>query len=174
VKVTYTGVGDRTLEGETTFEVFGSSVSTFNLRVEGDTYPIDYEIDNGAINSIFVRPIEKKLVITLDSDEDGQLTVVLPREVIDAIEDGEDIDFTITTEDASGNVGIADFEETENTDDERKLVISYEAGTDRIEITGTQVVPEFGAIAAIVLAVSIVGIIVATARFGNKFSLFRQ
>lgn len=174
VKVTYTGVGDRTLEGETTFEVFGSSVSMFNLRVEGDTYPIEYEIDSGTINTMFVRPNENKLVMTLDAEDDGQLTVVLPREIIDAIEDGEDIDFIVTIEDNSGNVRIADFEESENTDDERTIVIDYAAGTARIEIAGTQVIPEFGAIAAIVMAVAIVGIIVSTARYGNKFTLFRQ
>jgi predicted secreted protein with PEFG-CTERM motif len=35
------------------------------------------------------------------------------------------------------------------------------------------VVPEFGAIAAIVMAIAIVGIIVATTRY-NKFNFFRQ
>jgi predicted secreted protein with PEFG-CTERM motif len=169
VEVTY---GDE--EASTSFELIGSSASTFNLRVEDRTYPIEYELSGGAINSIFPRPSENKLVISLDAEEDGQLTVVLPREVIDAIEDGEDIDFIVMVEDDSGNVDIADFEESENSDDERTLVIDYEAGTGRIEIAGTQVVPEFGAIAAIILAIATTGIIMTTARYGNKFSLFRQ
>jgi predicted secreted protein with PEFG-CTERM motif len=64
-------------------------------------------------------------------------------------------------------------EESENTDDARTLVIDYDAGTARIEIQGTQVVPEFGTVAAIVMAIAIVGIIAATSRHG-KFSMFRQ
>lgn len=168
IEITY---GDE--EASTSFELIGPSVSSYNLNVEGDTYPIEYELSSGAINNMFVRPIENKLVITLDAENEGQLVVTLPREVIDAIEDGEDIDFVVTAEDEQGNINVLDFEETENKDDERTLVIDYEAGTGRIEIQGTQVVPEFGTIAAIVLAVAIVGIIFATAQYG-KLSLFRQ
>lgn len=159
-------------KAKTTFELVGG-VSIYTLSGEGYSYPIEYDISSGAIKSMFVRPSEDKLVITVDADEDGQLTVVLPREVIDAIEDGEDIDFVVTAEHESGNISTLDFEESENTDEERTLVIDYEAGTGRIEIAGTQVVPEFGAIAAIVMAVAIIGIILATARY-SKFSLFRQ
>lgn len=174
VEVSYTGIGDKTVKGKTTFELIGSSESTFDLRVEGKTYPIEYELSGDAINSMFVRPSENKLVVTLNAEDNGQLTLVLPREVIDALEDGEDADFVVTTEDSSGNIGTADFKEIDNTNDERTIVIDYLAGTDRIEIAGTQVVPEFGTIAAIVMAIAIVGTILATAKFGNKFSLFRQ
>ena len=169
IEVTYGGE-----EGSTTFELTGSSVSEYSLIVEGDTYPIEYEMSGGSINSMFVRPAENKLVITVDAEQDGQLIVVLAREVIDAIEDGEDIAYIVTTEDESGNITTVEIEESENTDDARTLVIDYAAGTGRIEISGTQVVPEFGAIAAIIMAVAIVGIIIATARYNNKFSLFGQ
>jgi predicted secreted protein with PEFG-CTERM motif len=153
--------------------VTGSSAASYNLNVEGDTYPIEYEATSGSISNMFVRPAEDKLVVTLDAEEDGQLTLVLPREVIDAVESGQDISYIVTIEDESGNISSVEVEESENTDDARTLVIDYDAGTARIEIQGTQVVPEFGAVAAIVMAIAIVGIIVATARHG-KFSLFRQ
>lgn len=168
VEVTYRGE-----QSKTTFELTGPSASEYSLDVGGDTYPIKYELSSGSINSMFVRPTEDKLVININAEEDGQLTVVLPREVIDAVEDGEDIAYVVTIEDESGEITTVDVEESENTDDERTLVIDYEAGAARIEIAGTQVVPEFGAIAAIVMAVAIVGIIVATAKY-NKLSLFRQ
>jgi predicted secreted protein with PEFG-CTERM motif len=44
------------------------------------------------------------------------------------------------------------------------LHISYEVGTEKIEIVGSHVVPEFGTIAMIVLAVAIVSIIAITAK----------
>jgi predicted secreted protein with PEFG-CTERM motif len=173
VEVTYGGE-----EGSTSFELVGSSASQYGLVVEGRTYPIEFELSDGAINSMSIPkdqdgdPIPK-LVIRMSAEDEGQLTIELPRQVIDAIEDDEDIDFLVTVENAEGNIITVDVEESGNTDDARTLVIDYPAGVERIEISGTQVVPEFGAIAAIVMAVAIVGIIVATARY-NKLSLFGQ
>jgi predicted secreted protein with PEFG-CTERM motif len=53
--------------------------------------------------------------------------------------------------------------------DVRELAIPFFENSETVEIVGTYLAPEFGAIAAIVLAVAIVGIIVATSRSG-KFS----
>jgi predicted secreted protein with PEFG-CTERM motif len=160
-------------EARTSFELIGSSIAEYDLNVDGDTYPIEYELSGGSINSMFVRPTENKLVVTVDSDGSGQLTLTLPREVIDAVEEGEDIAYIVTIEDESGNITTIEVEESENTDDARTLVIDYPSGTGRIEIAGTQVVPEFGAIAGIIMALAIVGIILATARY-NKLNFFRQ
>jgi predicted secreted protein with PEFG-CTERM motif len=44
------------------------------------------------------------------------------------------------------------------------LHIDYVAGTEKIEIVGSHVVPEFGTIAMIVLAVAIISIIAITAK----------
>jgi predicted secreted protein with PEFG-CTERM motif len=44
------------------------------------------------------------------------------------------------------------------------LHIDYDAGTEKIEIVGSHVVPEFGTIAMIVLAVAIISIIAITAK----------
>ena len=44
------------------------------------------------------------------------------------------------------------------------LHIDYAAGTEKIEIVGSHVVPEFGTIAMIVLAIAIISIIVITAK----------
>jgi len=46
----------------------------------------------------------------------------------------------------------------------RTLHIDYDAGTEKIEIVGSHVVPEFGTIAMIVLAVAIISIIAITAK----------
>jgi len=51
----------------------------------------------------------------------------------------------------------------------RTLHIEYDAGTEKIEIVGSHVVPEFGTIAMIILAVAIVSIIAITAK--TKISL---
>lgn len=163
---------------KTTFTLEGGvSGTSYSLQAGGKTHIIEYEISGGTIKSMFVRPNDNMLVVSIAAEEDGQLTLVLPREVIDAAEGGKDISYLVATTDLEAGVNDdVDIEEDDSTDKARTIVIDYKAGTDLIEITGTTVVPEFGTIAAIVLAVSIVGIIVATTRYGSngRFSLFRQ
>ncbi|TLX68181.1 MAG: PEFG-CTERM sorting domain-containing protein [Thaumarchaeota archaeon] len=62
----------------------------------------------------------------------------------------------------------ADFTETKTTTD-RTLIIPFTDGTGQIEIIGTQIVPEFGPIAALVLAIAIISIIVVSAKTGLRF-----
>ncbi|HSF28153.1 MAG TPA: PEFG-CTERM sorting domain-containing protein, partial [Nitrosopumilaceae archaeon] len=56
-----------------------------------------------------------------------------------------------------------DFEE-EATSNDRTLTIHFQDGAEEIEIIGTFIVPEFGAIAALVLAVAIISIIALSAK----------
>ena len=55
------------------------------------------------------------------------------------------------------------FEES-TTETKRTLTVSFPAGTEEIEVIGTFVIPEFGTIAAMILAVAIISIIAASAR----------
>jgi predicted secreted protein with PEFG-CTERM motif len=57
----------------------------------------------------------------------------------------------------------ADFDETTSSMS-RSLSIMFPAGTEEIEIIGTFVVPEFGTVAALILAVAIISIIAVSAR----------
>ena len=61
--------------------------------------------------------------------------------------DGEEVEFT----------------ETKSSTD-RTLTIDFPVGAEEIEIIGTFVIPEFGAIAAMILAVAIISIIAVSAR----------
>jgi predicted secreted protein with PEFG-CTERM motif len=164
-------------EVETSFQLGTSSggggppddATTFNLRVNDRTYPIEYELsdDSGQVEEMIVNYAKKKLVISIDSDAEGELTIVLPRDLIDSSSNGTDRDYVVTTRDnAVGDDIVVDFEESENDDESRTLVIEYGAGTDIIEIAGTTIVPEFGLLSAVILAVAIVGIIAAT-KFSN-------
>ncbi len=56
-----------------------------------------------------------------------------------------------------------DFEET-TTSTDRTLTIQFPAGAEEIEIIGTFVVPEFGTIAVMILAVAIISIIAVSAK----------
>ncbi len=170
VKVTYAGK-----VAETAFDLTGGvpSTPTYQLKYEDMTFPIQYESD-GSVKSMFVRPAEKKLVISIDGDEEGTLTIVLPRQVIDAVQGTSDIKYIVSTSDIdTGNENLIDITERDVDGDSRTIVIEYDAGTDLIEIQGTSVVPEFGPLTAIVLAIAIFSIVAVTAKF-RRFSTFRQ
>lgn len=172
-------------ESETTFQLGTGSTGgggtsgnpKYNLKVDDDIYPIEYEVKSGSveIEEMIINYVKKKLVISVNADEDGELILVLPREVIDAVGgNGSDIRYIVTARDnAIGDDIILDVRETETDDEARTLVIDYEAGTDIIEIAGTTIVPEFGALSASILALAVVGMIVITARFG-RLSIFKR
>jgi predicted secreted protein with PEFG-CTERM motif len=56
-----------------------------------------------------------------------------------------------------------DFDEIITSTD-RTLTINFLAGTEEIEIIGTFVIPEFGTIAAMILAVAIISIIAISSK----------
>ena len=64
-----------------------------------------------------------------------------------------------------------DFEEI-TTDTDRRLTIGFSAGTEQIEIIGTFVIPEFGTIAAMILAVAIISIVAISAK--SKLNMFSR
>ena len=169
VKVTY----DQ-LTAETTFDLTGGAPSspTFNLQVGDLTFPIEYQSD-GTVKNMFVRPSDNKLVVSIEAEEDGTLTIELPRQVIDASEGGSDIEYIVAISDFDmGSEEVIEVTESTTTDEARTLVIDYEAGTDLIEIQGTMVVPEFGILAAIILAISLLSVIGFT-RFSHRLGNFR-
>jgi predicted secreted protein with PEFG-CTERM motif len=96
------------------------------------------------------------------------LTIELPRNSIDSKKQGTNADDAYTVfEDHQSTIA----EETTNNNQARTLAIDFDKGTEKIEIVGTHVVPEFGAaIAVMVFAVAIIGIIVVSTRY-NKSSI---
>ena len=158
---------------KTTFVLGGETY--YDLKVKENTYKVKYKLGTeSTLKNMFVKTTDNKLVISIDAQEDGQLMIVLPRNVIDAIENNSDIKYIVYTTDLEAGSSDEDksVQESGTTSSERTLLIDYKKGTDVIEIAGTTVVPEFGMISAIVLAIAIVGIIAATSRFafGAKFS----
>ena len=78
---------------------------------------------------------------------------------------GQDIDFIVLIyQDDSGQPLETSYVVTTNDDYFREINIPIKHGDKKIEIIGTHVVPEFGTIAMIVLAVAIVSIIAVSAK----------
>jgi len=113
---------------------------------------IEYDITCNATPGFFANADDDSIVIYLDPTDDGIITVTLHEEIIKPFEDGA---FVVIVD----NQAMQDFTQVGNT-----LTIPCVAGTEKIEIHGSWAIPEFGVIAAMILAVAIVSIIVVTAK----------
>lgn len=145
---------------------------TVTVEIAGREHPIRYQINGGTLTNMTADPETATLTATINSTAPGALVVELPRSIIQSLSEvgaptgGNDTDFEAFV-DTEGGI----FDETMTNRTVRELTIPFDQGAEEIEIVGTWVVPEFGAIAAIILAIAIVGIIVATTRY-SKFSSF--
>ena len=113
---------------------------------------IEYDMTCNATPGFFANADDDSIVIYLDPTDDGIITVTLHEELIKPFEDGT---FVVIVD----NQEMQDFTQIGNT-----LTIPCVAGTEKIEIHGSWAIPEFGVIAAMILAVAIVSIIVVTAK----------
>jgi len=109
---------------------------------------VPFSITGGTVTGATINTDDNSIVISINANEDGKLTLTPSKTIIDGIfmvlVDGEEWD---------------DVEIVAN-----KVTVMFPAGAERIEIIGTYVIPEFGAIAAMILAVAIISIIAVSAK----------
>ena len=109
-------------------------------------------VTSGVIHHIAANSDDDTLIVHLfDANDDGELKITLNKDIITPFDDGS---YFVLVENEE-----VDFEQMGRT-----LHIEYGAGAETIEIVGSHVVPEFGTIAMIILAVAIVSIIAITAK----------
>jgi predicted secreted protein with PEFG-CTERM motif len=125
----------------------------------GEVYCVPFESDGVIVTGATVSSATKSLILKIQTEGDGSVSLAVPREVLDATEDGSDVDFIVLVDDEE-----AEFEEVDSDDSTRMIEIIVPDGASQIEIIGTYAVPEFGTMAAIILAVAIVSIIAVSAR----------
>lgn len=157
-------VSYKTTEEETTFDFISTDVPpgwrTIQANINGTNHPIQYMI-TGSGNSLvsITGDVDTiSLLAALSTQSNGTLSLRFGEAIFDA-----DENFIVFVDEISGEDQPAGPGAT------NEIHIDFEAGTEEIEILGDRIIPEFGAIAAIILAVAIVGIIVATTRY-SKFN----
>ncbi len=159
--------GSKDRSAKTTFQFTGSAggPSAGNtIKVEGTDFSVSYSITNGKVLGIKADVQSKSLIVSIQTTGDGTLTITLPRALIDSkINAQTDDQFFVLTDGQE-----ATFTETKTATD-RTLTIPFTYGTGQIEIIGTFIVPEFGPIAALVLAIAIISIIAVSAKTGLRF-----
>jgi predicted secreted protein with PEFG-CTERM motif len=116
------------------------------LSVVGNCVP--YSISGGTVNGAKVNTNDNSLIVMISANEDGTITLNPSKNVLGGafmvLVDGEEWDDA----EINGN----------------EITVMFLAGAEEIEIIGTHVIPEFGAIAALILAVAIISIIAVSAK----------
>ena len=143
--------------------VVDSIVTATTVTVQDSTDLISYEITNAKLLNVVPDLDAVSLLIYIETTDEGSITLTIPRSVLDASINGGDDEFFVLVDGEE-----VDFEEI-TTSVDRTLTIDFLAGTEQIEIIGTFVIPEFGTIAAMILAVAIISIVMISAR--SKLSI---
>ena len=129
------------------------------------TFDIGYVIRGGNVTDMIVDEEFFELIVLIETKSDGAVTLELPRTAIDAKKsDGTDDVFIVLID----RVEVP-FVESNNDENTRIITIDFEEGDSDIEIIGTYVIPEFGTIASLVLAISIISIIIMSKKYFVKF-----
>jgi len=134
-----------------TFEVDAGSAGTFD---------VDYTIRGASVKNMLVDPEIFALIVIIKSDDDGSITLQLPRASIDAKKTDETDDTFIILID-----GIeVPYEEKVTNQQARTITIEFEQGDSDIEIIGTFVIPEFGNVVMLVLVLAIISTILISTK----------
>jgi len=152
---------------ETSFEFFTKgtleeTIDSFEVDAGSyGTFDIDYTVRGATVKEMIVDSEIFALIVLLKTDDDGAITLELPRESIDAKKtDGLDDKYIILIDGAE----VAYREITTNSES-RTITIEFEEGDSDIEIIGTFVVPEFGSIVMIILFIGIFSTILLSTRY---------
>jgi hypothetical protein len=94
----------------------------------------DYLIRGGEVIGFEIDPVTASLIVSLDIRARGELTITLPRNLIDAKIGSQDSDFIISV----GLVKLISFDETKTKID-RTVSIPFKRGANEITIMGTHV-----------------------------------
>ena len=120
--------------------------SANEITASGQCVP--FSISGGMVTSATLNTNDNSIIININANDDGILTITPSKTTQDGIfmvlVDGEEWD---------------DVEIVAN-----KVTVMFPAGAEQIEVIGTFVIPEFGTIAAMILAVAIVSIIAISAK----------
>ena len=145
---------------ESSTKVIVATPSPIKIKVQGHD---DFEVNvasNSKVSSVQFKEEEKKVSFMVEGETGtkGVTQVSIPKALLSG-QISVMIDGKVMTSD---NVIV-----TANTEATTTLELNYHHSIHTIDIVGTNAVPEFGAVASIILVIAISGIIVFSTRVGN-------
>jgi len=155
IKVTY---GNQQMMAKAVVQLIGEGTKIVcapgELNASGHCIP--YTMSGGGVTGARLNVESTSLVIDLLTDSDGMITLDIPRSVLDTDTADEPLFVLVDGEEVDSEELV--------TSTTRRVTIMFPEGAEQIEIIGTFVIPEFGAIAALILAVAIISIIAVSAK----------
>ena len=149
IKVNYGASQNNKALVELTGETSASSdnCSSSELYLKGN-YCVPYSISSGMVTGASINNNDNSIIVRISAEQDGTLTLTPDESILNGIfmvlVDGQEWDDV----EISGN----------------QVTVMFPAGTEKIEVIGTFVIPEFGTIAVMILAVAIISIIAVSAK----------
>lgn len=130
-------------------EAGGPAMQEITATLDGNSYKVTAKSSAVQVSSVTIEP-NTSVEVTVSGT--GEVELTLPKAMIDGINKIE-----------AGDQEIA-FQSVGSTDSDSTIKFTVPSGVSEVEIYGAMVVPEFGVIAALILAASLVAVI-SFARF---------
>ena len=125
------------------------------VEIDGQEYDIQFEASGGSVQTATADVDSKTIVFAILSNSSGMLTLWLPTTLIDS-----DQDFTVFVDGVEAN-----YTELARVGNARVLQIPFSQGAEEVSVSGTSIVPEFGALVVVAASLVTGGAIVASRRF---------
>ena len=147
-------------QGDVTIKGFMYPDGTVSVPEELDlSSMVMTQLTSGEVTEIIANTNENSIIFSLETDQDGILSITTSDFLIRPFSDGS---FFV----------LVNGEQVENVKFENKILsIPYTSEADKIEVYGSYVVPEFGTIAVLILAASVVSIIILSKKHMMLHSL---
>ena len=132
-----------------------------------------YEITGGVVKQIVAKPNDASLQVLIESETDGYLMIKMNEFLLRPFENDEYVAVTemipeLATEDKTAYIITDSF----SFDKGKTITIPFTAGTEKIEVFGSYVVPEFGHVVMTILILGIVGMVVFSKKTNSISNLF--
>ncbi len=107
------------------------------FKTDREEYKIQYNVTNAKLEGTFVDIGARAFMFILNATEDGQLSVELPRKVIDSTRDGKDKPYFVGLGDPTCCLKRIKVDEIRNNLETRIITINFTKGLKQVEILGT-------------------------------------
>ena len=131
-----------------------------------------YEITGGEVKEILAKPNDASLLIMIDGQTDGEIMIKMNEFLIRPFENDEYIALNHMKSGFSDDVETHYLTDKFSYDKGKTITIPFSAGTEKIEILGSYVVPEFGHMITAILVVGIIVAVVFSKKTNSLSNLF--
>jgi len=131
-----------------------------------------YEITGGEVKQILAKPNDASLLIMIDAKTDGEVMLKMNEFLIRPFENDEYVALNHISGSSDDSVETLQLTDKFSYDTGKTITIPFSAGTEKIEIFGSYVVPEFGHIVMLILVIGIIVAIVFAKKTNSITNLF--